>query len=123
MTRKSLNSLRLGVLLLGGAALSLGTGLALSTASNVNETQNTPLHVQVDNSPLAREVKDGSSFAPIVKKVAPSVVKVSVTMKGSENPMSNSDMDFFRRFFGEQGQMNPGQQRGPMERSPMEHGL
>jgi serine protease Do len=123
MTRKSLNSLRLGVLLLGGAALSLGTGLALSTASNVNEAQNTPLHVQVDNSSLAREVKDGSSFAPIVKKVAPSVVKVSVTMKGSENPMSNSDMDFFRRFFGGQGQMNPGQQRGPMEHGPMEHGL
>ncbi len=120
MTRKSLNPLRLSVLLLGGAALSLGTGLALSTASNSNETQNAPLHVQVDNSPLAREVKDGSSFAPIVKKVAPSVVKVSVTMKASDNPMSNSDMDFFRRFFGGEGlnQMNPGQQHGPME-----HGL
>jgi serine protease Do len=104
MTRKSLNPLRLSVLLLGGAALSLGTGLALSTASNGNETQNAPLHVQVDNSPLAREVKDGSSFAPIVKKVAPSVVKVSVAMKTSDNPMSNSD--------------NPGQQHGPME-----HGL
>jgi serine protease Do len=104
MTRKSLNPLRLSVLLLGGAALSLGTGLALSTASNGNEKQNAPLHVQVDNSPLAREVKDGSSFAPIVKQVAPSVVKVSVTMKTSDNPMSNSD--------------NPGQQHGPME-----HGL
>jgi serine protease Do len=104
MTRKSLNPLRLSVLLLGGAALSLGTGLTLSTASNGNETQNAPLHVQVDNSPLAREVKDGSSFAPIVKKVAPSVVKVSVAMKTSDNPMSNSD--------------NPGQQHGPME-----HGL
>jgi serine protease Do len=104
MTRKSLNPLRLSVLLLGGAALSLGTGLALSTPSNGSETQNAPLHLQVDNSPLAREVKDGSSFAPIVKKVAPSVVKVSVAMKTSDNPMSNSD--------------NPGQQHGPME-----HGL
>src|SRR5208282_3495768 len=104
MTRKSLNALRLGVLLLGGAALSLGTGFASSTASNGNETQNAPLHVQVDDSSLAREVKDGSSFAPIVKKVAPSVVRVSVTMKTSDNPMSNSD--------------NPGQQHGPME-----HGL
>jgi serine protease Do len=120
MTRKSLNPLRLSVLLLGGAALSLGTGLALSTASNGNETQNAPLHVQVDNSPLARDVKDGSSFAPIVKKVAPSVVKVFVTMKASENPLSNPDMDFFRRFFGGEGfnQLNPGQPR-----SPSEHGL
>jgi serine protease Do len=78
------------------------------------------LHVQVDNSPLARDVKDGSSFAPIVKKVAPSVVKVFVTMKASENPLSNPDMDFFRRFFGGEGfnQLNPGQPR-----SPSEHGL
>ena len=120
MTRKSLNPLRLSVLLLGGAALTLGTGLALSTASDGNETQNAPLHVQVDNSPLVREVKEGSSFAPIVKKVVPSVVKVFVTMKASGNPMSNPDMDFFRRFFGKDGlnQMNPGQQRVPME-----HGL
>jgi serine protease Do len=120
MTRKSLNPLRLSVLLLGGAALSLGTGLALSTASNGNGTQNAPLHVQVDNSPLARDVKEGSSFAPIVKKVAPSVVKIFVTMKASENPLSNPDMDFFRRFFGGEGlnQLNPGQPH-----SPSEHGL
>ena len=120
MTRKSLNPLRLGVFLLGGAALSLGTGLALSTASNGNDTQNTPLIVQVDNSPLVREVKDGNSFAPIVKKVAPSVVKVFVTMKASESPMSNPDMDFFRRYFGGEGlnQMNPGQPHVPSE-----HGL
>jgi serine protease Do len=120
MTRKSTNPLKLSVLLLGGAALSLGTGLALSTASNGNETQNAPLHVQVDNGPLARDVKEGSSFAPIVKKVAPSVVKVFVTMKASENPMANSDMDFFRRFFGGEGlnQFNPGQPH-----SPSEHGL
>src|SRR5580692_2812682 len=120
MTRKSLNPLRLGVFLLGGAALTLGTGLALSTASNGNDTQNAPLHVQVDNSPLVREVKDGNSFAPIVKKVAPSVVKVFVTMKASESPMSNPDMDFFRRYFGGGGlnQMNPGQPHVPSE-----HGL
>jgi serine protease Do len=120
MTRKSLNPLRLSVFLLGGAALSLGTGLALSTASNGNGTQNAPLHVQVDNSPLARDVKEGSSFAPIVKKVAPSVVKIFVTMKASENPLSNPDMDFFRRFFGGEGlnQLNPGQPH-----SPSEHGL
>jgi serine protease Do len=118
MTRKSLNPLTLGVLLLGGAALSLGTGLALSTSADGNDAQNAPLHVQVDNNPLAREVKDGSSFAPVVKKVAPSVVKVSVTMKVSENSTQNPDMEFFRRFFGREGQMNPGQQHGPSE-----HGL
>jgi serine protease Do len=120
MTKKSLSPLRLSALLLGSTALSLGTGFAISPASNGNETENAPLHVQVDNSPLVRNAQDGTSFAPIVKKVAPSVVKVFVTMKASENPKSNPDMDFFRRFFGGEGlnQMNPDQ-----EHAPTEHGL
>ena len=65
-------------------------------------------------------MKDGTSFASIVLKVAPSVVKVFVTMKSSENPISNPDMEFFRRFFGGDGlnQMNPDQPN-----SPTEHGL
>ncbi len=120
MTRKSIKPLALGTLLLGGTALSLATGFALNSGDNGNGTPNAPLHVQVDNSPLARDVKEGNSFAPIVKKVAPSVVKVFVTMKGANNPLANSDMDFFRRFFGEEGpkQMNPGRLHAPTE-----HGL
>ena len=120
MTKKSLSRLRLSALLLGGTALSLGTGFALSPASNDNEAQNAPLHLQVDNSPLVRNARDATSFAPMVKKVAPSMVKVFVTMKASENPMSNPDMDFFRRFFGGEGlnQINPDQ-----EHAPTEHGL
>jgi serine protease Do len=106
--------------LLGGSVLTIATGFAVNGGENGNGTQNTPLHVQVDNSPLTRDVKEGNSFAPIVKKVAPSVVKISVTMKGTDNPLANSDMDFFRRFFGEDGQrqMNPGRLHAPTE-----HGL
>jgi serine protease Do len=120
MTRKSLKPLLWSLLLLGGSALTLATGFAVNTAEKGNGTQNAPLHVQVDNAPLTRDVKEGNSFAPIVKKVAPSVVKISVTMKGSDNPLANSDMDFFRRFFGEDGskQMNPGRPHAPAE-----HGL
>src|SRR5580693_5372459 len=120
MTRKSLKPLVLSILLLGGSALSLATGFALSNGEDANGTKNAPLNVQVDNSPLTRDVKEGNSFAPIVKKVAPSVVKIFVTMKGANNPLANSDMDFFRRFFGEDGsrQMNPGQLHVPTE-----HGL
>jgi serine protease Do len=120
MTKKSLSLLRLSALMLGGTALFLGTGFALSPASNGNEAQNAPLHVQVDSSPLVRNAQDATSFAPIVKKVAPSVVKVFVTMKATDKPMSKPDMDFFRRFFeGEElNQINPGQ-----EHAPTEHGL
>src|SRR3984893_13043799 len=120
MMRKSLKPLLWSILLLGGSALTIATGFAVNNGENAKETQNAPLHVQVDNNPLTRDLKDGNSFAPIVKKVAPSVVKISVTMKGANNPLANSDMDFFRRFFGEDGmkRMNPGRLRAPME-----HGL
>jgi serine protease Do len=105
--------------LLGGVGICAGTGFALNPAvNNGSETQKTPLQIREDDNPLVRDVKDGTSFAPIVRKVAPSVVKVFVTMKETENPMSNPDMEFFRRFFGDNGlsQMNPGE-------SPTEHGL
>src|ERR1700694_2241936 len=120
MTRKSLRPLLWSVLLLGGSVLTIATGFAVNGGENGNGTQNTPLHVQVDNAPLTRDVKEGNSFAPIVKKVAPSVVKIFVTMKGASNPLANSDNDFFRRFFGEDGmkQMNPGKLHVPTE-----HGL
>jgi S1-C subfamily serine protease len=116
---KSISKFRLGALLLGGVGICAGTGFALNPAvNNGSETQKTPLQIREDDNPLVRDVKDGTSFAPIVRKVAPSVVKVFVTMKETENPMSNPDMEFFRRFFGDNGlsQMNPGE-------SPTEHGL
>ena len=119
--RKTLNRLRLGALLLGAAGLCAETGFALGpAANNGSEAQKAPLQIREDDSPLVRDVRDGTSFAPIVQKVAPSVVKVFVTMKASENPMSNPDMEFFRRFFGGEGlnQMNPGQLNAPTE-----HGL
>src|ERR1700681_46204 len=120
MTRKSLKPLVWSILLLGGSALTMATGFAVNSGENSKGTQNAPLHVQVDNNPLTRDMKEGNSFALIVKKVAPSVVKISVTMKGANNPLANSDMDFFRRFFGEDGmkQMNPGKLHVPTE-----HGL
>jgi S1-C subfamily serine protease len=93
--KRSINRLRLGALLLGGVGLCAGTGLALSPASNNGgETGRAPLQIREDDKPLVRDVKDGTSFASIVQKVAPSVVKVFVTMKASENPMSNPDMEF-----------------------------
>jgi serine protease Do len=121
IVKRSINRLRLGTLLLGGMGLSAVTGLALSPASNNgDETGKAPLQIREDDKPLVRDVKDGTSFASIVQKVAPSVVKVFVTMKSSENPVANPDMEFFRRFFGGDGlnQMNPEQPN-----SPTEHGL
>jgi serine protease Do len=58
------------------------------------------LELKSDNSPLNRDVKVGNSFAPIVKSVAPSVVKVFVTTGGQRQQLSGADMEQFRRFFG-----------------------
>lgn len=104
-------------LLLGGAIFSLGTVLASGSApGSGKDVQNAPMQIREDDTPLIRGVKDGTSFAPIVQKVAPSVVKVFVTMKVSQ--LSNPDLDFFRRFFDGQGlnQLNPGQSNTPTER-------
>ena len=43
----------------------MATGFALNSGETGNGTQNMPLHVQVDNTPLTRDVKEGNSFAPI----------------------------------------------------------
>jgi serine protease Do len=120
MTRKSLKPFVLSILLAGGTALTVATGFALNGNENSQSTQNPPLNVQVDNTPMARDVKEGTSFAPIVKKVAPSVVKIFVTIKGQSVPLSSSERDFFQRFFGPDG-MNPADPG--RSQSPAEHGL
>ena len=118
MTRKSLKRYASGLLMVGSAALTIGTGLALSSNQQKQETQSPPLAVQTDDTPITRDLKSGTSFAPIVKRVAPSVVKVSVTAKAGESPMAMPDNDLFRRFFGDDGDMF-----GQGHRGFLQHGL
>jgi serine protease Do len=118
MTRTSLKRYASRICLIAGAALTVGTALALSSEEQKRETQNPPLIVQTDDGPITRDLKSGTSFAPIIKKVAPSVVKVSVTAKAGENRMLMPDNDFFRRFFGNEDPF--GNDRG---RGPLQHGL
>src|SRR5947208_13577093 len=69
---------------------------------------NPPPKLDVQEAPITRDVKARTSFAPIVKKVAPSVVNIYSTMitrdrtsvPGMLNPFS--DDPIFRRFFGEE---------------------
>src|SRR5262245_30421356 len=64
---------------------------------------NPPPKLNLQESPISHEVKASTSFAPVVKKVAPSVVNIYSTMTVRERPMQNpfSDDPFFRRFFGD----------------------
>src|SRR5260221_2967797 len=82
------------------AAAFLAGGTLAFSASGPNENgSKASLDLKIDNSPLNRDVKLGNSFAPIVKSVTPSVVKVFGTTN-SQRQLSGADMEQFRRFFG-----------------------
>src|SRR5436309_5558090 len=57
--------------------------------------------LNVQETPLSRDVKAGTSFAPIIKKVAPSVVNIYSTTIVRERPNAFFNDPFLRRFFGE----------------------
>ncbi|HZL77813.1 MAG TPA: DegQ family serine endoprotease [Candidatus Limnocylindrales bacterium] len=59
----------------------------------------------VSATPINRDARLGTSFAPIVKKVAPSVVNIFTTRFVKERPMRNPMLNdpIFRQFFGDQG--------------------
>jgi len=91
---------------LGAAALVAGSALAVN---QTDKTQSKPTlgtaKVEVDATPVARTGGAFTSFAPVVKKVVPGVVKLVVTTKSPAGSMPDwfgfSD-PFWRRFFGNQ---------------------
>ena len=60
----------------------------------------------VSSTPINRDARLGTSFAPIVKKVAPSVVNIYSTRFIKERPLRNPMFNdpLFRQFFGNQFQ-------------------
>jgi serine protease Do len=118
---------RLPISLLGGAVLAALTSLAVAASKgDKNEPDKaplTPVTLTVNDQPLSREVKLSTSFAPVVKKISPSVVKVFTSTKPRQSPMQDVpgfDHPFFRRFFGED--LDRGN-RGRGFRPPAQHGL
>ena len=61
-------------------------------------------NISVSTTPINRDAKLGTSYAPIVKKAAPSVVNIystrTVRVQPRRNPFRNNPM--FRQFFGDQ---------------------
>ena len=94
-------------LVLGRIVFIAGASFALtSPGATDNQVKQSTLNLKVDESPLQRDQGLKDSYAPIVDRVAPSVVKVFVTASVPETQLSLPDQDFLRRFFGE-GQLNP----------------
>ena len=124
--RKILDQLnvRLMVLALGAAALVAGSALAVSHTDTAKPKPSAPAaKVEVDESPVPRTAGAYTSFAPIVKKVAPGVVKIVVTSKAANVSMPEGfgfNDPFWRRFFGDQfGRQMPNRQPN----TPRQHGL
>ena len=103
------------------AALAIGlSGLAFSKLDQASEgtAKASPVQVTVDNKPVARQGPNVTSFAPVVKKVTPSVAQVTVSTKPKKIPSMGSpfqDHPWFRQFFGDEFE------RG--FRTPRQHGL
>lgn len=77
--------------------------IVLLAPSGLVWAANPPPKVTLEEAPLSRDVKARTSFAPVIKKVTPSVVNISSSMtiheKASRNPLLEDP--FFKRFFGD----------------------
>ena len=94
---------RVAAISLGGALALAGSALAFSQKPKSEQFHAPP----VDETPIASEPGGHASFAPIVKKVAPGVVKVFTTTKLHNTAYSGAPDgmdDLLRRFFGDQFQ-------------------
>jgi serine protease Do len=109
----------MAALLLGGAFL-VGSYAVHTARAGDQPSKLKSIGLIVDDRPLATDVRLGTSFAPVVKKVIPSVVKVEVKIAAKEMPanLSLPDDPMFRQFFG--NQFPGGHQR---QFSQPEHGV
>ncbi len=95
------------------AALIALTAAPLPGAAPAGVKGNSSPKLTVQETPIDRDIRAATSVAPVVKKVAPSVVNIysTVTIRERPNPLFNDP--FFRRFFGEDfgGQDQPRSRR------------
>jgi len=111
-------------LAVGGLALPVGLAVPLLHAVEASEGAKSPVaQIAVDRSPVNRTGSMPASFAPIIKKAAPSVVKIEVTAKAQPAlNLSDDDLNGLtpfggidpRRFFEQRG-MDPRRMRIPQE--------
>ncbi len=107
-----------GLVLAGTVGAAIFAAIQASS-SNTDTHAPAPPKINVQSAPLSRETKVTTSFAPVIKKVAPSVVNIYSTKTVRVNPrmMPFFDDPFFRRFFGgESDDEGQGSRRRPHTR-------
>ena len=119
--RRWSNQIRYAIL--GGTLVVATSAVAFNQLGNEkSDTKAAQVHLSVNNAPLNRDGHFTTSFAPVVKKVAPSVVKVFTTTKVKQTQFRGGPFDdpLFRRFFGDE---MPGRRGDRNLRMPKQHGL
>jgi serine protease Do len=125
--REYAHKTRLAIIL--AAVLGAGAQFAFQSVRATDQKGNKPaIQLHVDQAPVNREAKTTTSFASVVKKVSPSVVRVDITGKAKDMPIdmgegSPFDNPFLRRFFGDQLPQQQGRRGNRMQRTPREHGV
>jgi serine protease Do len=97
-------SKRLAAFALSGAVVA-ASALAFTQKPKA-DSQHASVNVQVDERPIAREIGGHTSFSPVIKKVAPAVVKVFTSTKVHNTSFSGPPGmdDLLRRFFGDESE-------------------
>ncbi len=113
---------RLSILGLTGGLVLAGAAFAVAQSSK-DKVNAADLNVPLDQSAVSRDGLPRGSFAPIVDKVAPSVVKIEVTATVQNTSMEGIpglNNPALRQFFGRQfGEVLPPESMGPQ----IEHGV
>jgi serine protease Do len=125
MKTKHSNSFRNRVVIsaLTGALVTAG-GVAAWSGEAGKSAEAPSLNLPLDENSVPRETLPQGSFAPVVKKVAPAVVKIETTTTVKSTPAENTpdfNDPFWQQFFGHQfgGRQFRSGPQGPLH----EHGL
>ena len=86
---------------LGVVGCSLAVSLVAAPTEPAKPAPKDPVAFQLDAKPIAAETKARSSYAPVLKNVAPAVVNIFTARVVSGNSPLMDD-PFYRRFFGDQ---------------------
>ncbi|HWD20419.1 MAG TPA: DegQ family serine endoprotease [Verrucomicrobiae bacterium] len=111
---------------LGGAVMLAAVAAVSTVHADEHALKSKSLGLTVDEHPLVRDARAGTSYAEVVKKVAPSVVRIEVSMEAKAQPEMQRfqgglpDDPFFRRFFPNIPQQGD---QGQKSYSPREHGV
>jgi serine protease Do len=103
-----------GALIAGGAAVAFS-----SETGKSSDSEHPNVTVPLDQNAVARDTLPHGSYAPVVKKVAPAVVKIEITttVKTTAENFPGFNDPFWQQFFGRQFQAP--RQQGPLH----EHGI